>query len=97
MKAAGAKDMQTEMSINALSVVTDSVPFLGLHGILYGFGSGGSPRLWHTDVGHVSLRVSPAHSTCSLGSGFQWVLQVTCFNNPLAGVTNYTMFADIKT
>ncbi len=36
-KAAGAKDMQMEMSIDALSVVTDSDPLLGLRGMLYGF------------------------------------------------------------
>ena len=50
-----------EMSIDALSVVTDSDPLLGLRGMLYGFGSGGSPRLWHADVGHVSLKPTRVH------------------------------------
>ena len=55
--------MQTEMSIDALSVITDSDPLLGLRGMLYGFGSGasGSPRLWHADVGHVSLKPMWVH------------------------------------
>ena len=56
-KAAGAKDMQTEMSINALAVVADSDPLLGLHGMSYGLGGGGGPHLWHADVGNVLLEL----------------------------------------
>ena len=60
-KAAGAKDMQTERSVDALSVVAGSDPLLGLCGISYGFGSSGGPRLWHADVGHVSLEPTRVH------------------------------------
>ncbi len=41
-KAAGAKDMQMEMSIAALSVVAESDPLLGLHGMSYRFVKGWS-------------------------------------------------------
>ncbi len=42
------------MSINALSVVTDSDPLLGLRGMLYGFGSGGVALVCGTQMWDMS-------------------------------------------
>ena len=50
-----------EMSIDALAVVADSDPLLGLRGMSYGFDGGGGPRLWLADVGHVSLEPTRVH------------------------------------